>query len=138
MEFNQKVADALIADTDEFIVYWDCKKGWSCSENGCESLCREPIRKKGMLGLLDIVQDHDRELCSLFLNIMQQGSKDAKKFQPLSGKRKEVNLHLRGGMVHISIIVSNVIFRKNERRALWIGAGWRLCHCPRRKFIVYI
>lgn len=95
MGFNEKVADALIADTDEFIVYWDYKKGWSCSEAGCESLCREPIREKGMLGLLDIVKDSDRELCSLFLNVMQQGSRDADKFQPLSGKRKEVNLHLR-------------------------------------------
>ena len=35
MGFNEKVADALIADTDEFIVYWDYKKGWSCSEAGC-------------------------------------------------------------------------------------------------------
>lgn len=95
MGLNEKVADALIADTDEFIVYWDYQKGWSCSETGCESLVREPIREKGMLGLLDIVKDSDRELCSLFLNIMQQGSKDAAEFHPLSGKRKEVSLHLR-------------------------------------------
>lgn len=95
MGLNEKVADALIADTDEFIVYWDYQKGWSCSEMGCESLVREPIREKGMLGLLDIVKDSDRELCSLFLNIMQQGSKDADEFHPLSGKRKEVSLHLR-------------------------------------------
>lgn len=95
MGLNEKLADALIADTDEFIVYWDYQKGWSCSDTGCESLVREPIREKGMLGLLDIVKDSDRELCSLFLNIMQQGSKDAEKFHPLSGQRKEVNLHLR-------------------------------------------
>lgn len=95
MGLNEKVADALIADTDEFIVYWDYRKGWSCSETGCESLVREPIREKGMLGLLDIVKDSDRELCSLFLNIMQQGSRDADEFHPLSGKRKEVSLHLR-------------------------------------------
>lgn len=95
MGLKEKVADALIADTDEFIVYWDYQKGWSCSETGCESLVREPIREKGMLGLLDIVKDSDRELCSLFLNIMQQGSKDANEFHPLSGKRKEVSLHLR-------------------------------------------
>lgn len=95
MGLKEKVADALIADTDEFIVYWDYQKGWSCSETGCESLVREPIREKGMLGLLDIVKDSDRELCSLFLNIMQQGSRDANEFHPLSGKRKEVSLHLR-------------------------------------------
>lgn len=95
MEVGEKIANALIADTEEFIIYWDYQKGWSCSEAGCESLVKEPIIEKGMLGLLDIVKDSDRELCSLFLNIMQQGSKDAESFQPLSGKRKEVNLHLR-------------------------------------------
>ncbi|MDO4167808.1 MAG: GGDEF domain-containing phosphodiesterase [Eubacteriales bacterium] len=95
MGLREKVAEALISDTDDFFIYWDYQTGWKCSGGGCDSLEKEPIRQKGMLGLLDIVQDDDREICSLFLDRMQQGSKDANVFQPLPGKRFEVNLHLR-------------------------------------------
>lgn len=95
MDLQNEIAETLLLDDEVFVVFWDGEKGWNFSESGCPELDKASILEKGMPGLLDIVQDSDRELCSLFLNRMQQGSSDADSFSALPDKRFEVNLHLR-------------------------------------------
>lgn len=95
MGLQNEIAETLLLDDEIFVVFWDSEKGWEFGELGCPELDKEAILAKGMPGLLDIVKDSDRELCSLFLNRMQQGSSDADRFSALPDKRFEINLHLR-------------------------------------------
>lgn len=95
MEVSKKLGEILLSGREKLILLWEADAGFCVAADGCDTLQKEALKENGIAGVLSLVSDQDRELCTRFLEKLQRGCAGAQMPVAIKESRMEIYLHLK-------------------------------------------
>lgn len=95
MTIEEEFTKVLTTSETLFVLFWSKEEGWHILGNGCHSLTKEELGERGLMGLEQIVEERDAELCRTFLTEFQNRLDGNRGASPAREHRMEVSLRLK-------------------------------------------